>query len=122
MFIAGILFSCQQNRFQQGAVLYENFCANCHMENGQGLGELYPPLAGADYLKNHFDEVPCIIQNGMKGPVLVNGVTYDMEMLPIPQLGEVEISNIMNFMNHEWELQQAFTNPTEVKERLNSCK
>ena len=30
-----------------GQRLYTTHCANCHMDNGQGLRQLIPPLAGA---------------------------------------------------------------------------
>ncbi|RYF91981.1 MAG: c-type cytochrome, partial [Chitinophagaceae bacterium] len=33
-----------QRYFVNGKGLYEKNCQNCHGANGEGLGELYPPL------------------------------------------------------------------------------
>ena len=32
----------------QGKQLYTTHCSNCHQENGDGLGKLFPPLAKSD--------------------------------------------------------------------------
>ena len=75
--IGGYLFqSCQSNPYVHGEILYENFCANCHMEDGTGLIGNIPPLAGADFLKKYASDLPCIIRYGIQDTIIVNGKEY----------------------------------------------
>ncbi len=48
LFCFAFIYSCKETPFQQGKILYEYYCANCHMEDGSGLEGLIPPVAGAD--------------------------------------------------------------------------
>ena len=122
LLFAILVLACSQDRYKQGRVIYENFCANCHMEAGQGLKGLYPPLANADFPIDHYTEIPCYIRNGMNYPIVVNGKTYENEMQPIKELGPVEIANVMNFMNFTWEMKQEYISPDQVKTALLKCK
>ncbi len=96
------IFSCQTNTYNQGKILYENFCADCHGKDGAGLKALYPPVAGSDYLLKHIEEVPCYIKHGVSKPMVINGKTYEQPMAAIERLHEVEITNILNFILHQW--------------------
>jgi cytochrome c551 len=80
-----------------GQRLYETHCANCHGKNGQGLTELYPPLLNADYLKNRAAAI-CIIKNGTKGPITVNGKVYTQAMPKNPALYDIDIAQISTFI------------------------
>src|SRR5688572_9693112 len=44
----GTLTKAQQT--EAGGVLFKGTCSTCHQENGQGLADVFPPLAGSDYL------------------------------------------------------------------------
>src|SRR5688500_2734581 len=57
--------------YNQGELLYEKNCSNCHQKNGTGLGRLYPPLEKSDYMKNNFDAVICLMRNGIMGELKV---------------------------------------------------
>lgn len=91
--------SCEQ-KYNQGKVMYEFHCAGCHLDDGTGLGEIYPPLTKSDYVLENIKDFPCIISKGMKGKIIVDGKTYDGEMQGNKGLSAVEISNIINYMNH----------------------
>lgn len=106
----------------QGKVLYNAYCANCHMENGEGLRGLIPPLAKADYLSIYQDDLACIIRNGMKGPITVNGKNYDQEMIGFKDLNEIEISNIVNYINRAWGNNETAKNINQIKANLESCQ
>ncbi len=45
---AGTLTKEQQ--IEAGEVLFEGTCSTCHQDNGAGLPNVFPPLAGSDYL------------------------------------------------------------------------
>ncbi len=91
------LLGCDENPYNQGEYLYGNFCANCHMEDGTGLETLIPPLANSDMVRDHPGVLPCIVRNGIKGRLVVNGKVFNTEMEGIPALTEFEITNILNY-------------------------
>jgi hypothetical protein len=111
------------NPYKHGKILYANFCMNCHMENGEGLKGLIPPLVKADYLTTHRSDIPCNIRNGMKGKLIVNGVEYgQQEMLPIKKLTESEIANIMNYISTSWGNNEKLWTLEEVRQGLDKCQ
>ena len=116
------LLACNEHPFSQGEILYNNFCASCHMEDGVGLRGVIPPLAKADYLRDNPLQIACIIRNGIEGPIQVNGKTYDQPMEGIPQLTEFEIANIINYIHHSWENNLEFVKIDEVRATLATCK
>lgn len=116
------LVNCQSNPYSQGKIMYENFCVNCHMEDGSGLTGNIPPLAGADYLTTNADDLACLIRYGIEGEITVNGQKYTTPMKGIPQLKDVEIANIINYMNHEWGNDNGYTSIQDVQRQLETCE
>jgi mono/diheme cytochrome c family protein len=100
--------SCFTNKQNQGERLYGQHCASCHGEQGQGIGQLIPPLAGSDYLAQHPGQLACIVRVGLKGPITVNGVGYNQLMLGVQdttthhQLSPAQITNLLNFIESHW--------------------
>ena len=92
------------------------------MEDGSGLGKNIPPLAKADFLTKHADQLACIIRYGIKEPVIVNGITYTTPMEGVPQLTDIEITNVINYINHSWGNDNGFTRPDVVQKALGNCK
>ncbi len=70
----------EKQYYREGQKLYTMYCANCHQEDGSGLGKLIPPLAGSDYMEENFSESICGIKNGFKGEMRVNGIIYNQAM------------------------------------------
>lgn len=114
--------ACKDTPFQQGKILYGNFCANCHMDDGSGLEGLIPPLAQADYYKENVLESACLIRYGMDGPVEVNGRTYNQPMPGTDKLTEFEIANILNYINEAWYDDLPYVKLEDVRAMLKSCK
>lgn len=108
--------------YKDGALLYEKHCENCHMEDGSGLEALYPPLANSDMLKSMDIAAACVIRNGLQGPVTVNGIQYDMEMPPMPQLSGVEIANLLNYIHNAWGNERDYISLEKVQANLERCK
>ena len=115
-------YSACQSTYPQGQAIYERYCATCHMETGEGLRGLYPPLAQSDYLTNHREKLPCIIRNGIEGPIIVNGKTYNQPMVAVPDLNETEIHNLLNYISQAWENELPYFSPKEIEKALNQCK
>ncbi len=107
---------------KQGENLYLANCATCHGDNGEGLRNLYPPLADADYLKLHRSELSCIIKNGMTHPIVVNGKNFHMPMPAADKLNAVEIHNILNYICNSWDNEMEYFTPKEVESQLKKCQ
>ncbi len=124
VYFAGLLIfliaSCGPSR-NQGAYLYERECSSCHMPDGSGLGALYPPLANSDYLRENQGNLACIIKYGISDTMIVNGIQYDMPMEGIKKLNEVEITNIINYINTAWNNQIAEQKLEDISAQLKKC-
>ncbi|MBL7814911.1 MAG: cytochrome c [Saprospiraceae bacterium] len=108
--------------YKQGRTLYARHCANCHQENGEGLRGLVPPIAKADYLSTHRADLPCIIRGGLKGVVIVNGVTYGaQEMQAFPNFTEFEVANILNYISTNLGNSEKIWTTEEVREGFKKC-
>ena len=114
------LIGCQSNPFQQGEILYVNFCSNCHMTDGSGLQNLIPPLNNSDYLKNKNSVIACAIRNGVKGELQIDGKVFNNEMEAIKVLNDVEITNVINYIQHTWGDREYVQIP-EIKNALKEC-
>jgi mono/diheme cytochrome c family protein len=121
LFLAGLL-SCEQQTYQIGERLYKTNCANCHMDHGEGLGALIPPLAGSDYLGKHLNELPCAIRRGLKDTIVVNGKIYSEQMPPNGNLSDIQITNLLNYINSSWGNKQAPYELERVRELLKKCE
>lgn len=117
-----LLWNCGGDKKSQGQRLYNYHCSNCHMNNGEGLGKLYPPLAQADYFLDHQEELPCIIRYGIEGPIEVNGVLYNQAMAGIQDINAVEMANLINYMMRSfYDQPDYFISPEEVGIKLDGC-
>ena len=117
------IFACRQEPFQQGRNLYVTHCQNCHMEDGSGLGTNIPPLAQADFLKDHQDQIACIIRYGIADTIIVNGKQYNEPMAGIGKdvLTEFQIANIINYINHSWGNDFGFVKVENIRAELEDC-
>ncbi|MFT4697076.1 MAG: mono/diheme cytochrome c family protein [Flavobacteriaceae bacterium] len=86
---------------KRGNDIYSNFCISCHLPNGKGVKNIYPPLSDSDYLKNNRDASIKGLKYGLKGEIIVNGTKYNSFMPPMG-LGDDEIADVMNYINHSW--------------------
>lgn len=120
--LIGFVVACNYHPFRQGEILYGNFCASCHGEQGEGFRDLYPPLAGADYFQQNQLEAACIIRHGMEKPIVVNNKEYEQPMSAVIQLNAIEICNIINFLSHQWNPGMKTVTIDQVKEQLEKCK
>lgn len=106
----------------EGHRLFERHCENCHGGNGKGLGKLYPPLASADFMSDT-TRIICIIKNGLKGEIEVNGTKFNKEMPDNIKLTDLEIAEISTYIYNEWSVKEKrLISTKKVTASLNSCK
>lgn len=96
-----------------GAEIYNNFCASCHLSNGEGIKGVFPPLANSDWLKEKREESIHAVKFGLRGPIEVNDVDYD-NLMPELGLSDKEIADVMNYINSSWG--NKLTNPFSEEE------
>jgi len=86
---------------ERGAIIYEDFCVNCHMVDEKGVKNLNPPLASSDFLMNNREISIKTIKFGQKGEIVVNGKKYNSTMVPLG-LTDNEITDLMNYISNTW--------------------
>ncbi len=107
--------------FIQGKQLYLSHCSNCHQQNGKGLGLLYPPLDTSDYMQSRIENVLCLIRNGKKGELLVNGKKFNQPMPGISSLSDLEIAEIATYIYNSWSHQKGIIEVKFASEVLSRC-
>jgi nitrite reductase (NO-forming) len=104
--LAAIAPSAEANtkaeRIEAGAKVYASTCAACHQPSGAGLGTFFPPLAGSDFLMADKARAVSIVLHGLKGPVTVNGKTFDGMMPPQSHLSDEDLANALTFVRNSW--------------------
>ncbi|RED47538.1 c-type cytochrome [Seonamhaeicola aphaedonensis] len=86
---------------ERGQEIYTDFCVNCHMPNGKGVENVYPPLANSDYLKQNRTASIRGIKFGQEGEITVNGFKYNGAMTPLG-LSDDEVADVMNYITNSW--------------------
>jgi nitrite reductase (NO-forming) len=86
-----------------GEATFTRTCAACHQANGQGMPNMFPPLAGSDYLaKASKDTIISHVLHGLTGEITVNGKTYNGTMPPLGHLPDYEIARVLTFVRASW--------------------
>jgi len=118
-------FSQDQIRMMQytsdGQQLYNQYCSNCHQENGTGLGTLYPPIAQSDFLSADIDPIICLIRNGREGQTVINGITYNQPMPANKSLTALEIAEITTYLIVTWTEKPELVSVIRVEKSLGKC-
>lgn len=98
----------------RGKGVYESYCITCHMEQGEGLESVFPPLAKSDYLMADKKRSIVITLKGQTGEIKVNGVTYNGEMTSF-DLSDQEVSDVLNYVRNSFGNKGEAVKPEEVK-------
>lgn len=127
--IIAIMISCQnqetidlQNYMSNGKDIYKAKCQNCHGENGEGLGQLAPPLTDSVFLKVNKNRLACIIKNGANESFTIHGKEYKEKMPAFPELADIDVAQVMVFVTNSFGNKQGFVAYQEVSRQLQNCK
>jgi glucose/arabinose dehydrogenase/cytochrome c553 len=82
----------------EGSILYRTYCASCHQQNGKGDNNLFPPLAGSDWVNGEEERLISIVLNGLQGEIKVNGKTYNGLMPRNDHLDDHAIASILTYI------------------------
>lgn len=89
-----------EESLRDGEEIYLDFCVQCHMNNGQGVPNAFPPLAQSDYLKDINKSISAL-KYGLQGPITVNGKPYN-GVMATQGLDNEEIADVMNYILRSW--------------------
>ncbi len=99
---------------QKGKQLYALHCQSCHMENGQGQPDIFPPLAKTTYVKDVKKNIKIILE-GQSGEITVNGKKYNGMMPAQPYLTDLEIAEVLTYVRSSWGNKYPAVKPAQVK-------
>lgn len=74
--------------YEEGKTLFTTICAVCHQPTGLGLPNMFPPLAGSDWVTAPGPErLIRIVLHGFQGPIKVNGTPFTTPAPMMPPQG-----------------------------------
>ncbi len=92
----------RQQSIADGAEIHQDFCAQCHLDTGVGVPGAFPPLNKSDYLFEDITRSIAGIKYGLKGPIVVNGESYN-GLMANQGLDDEEIADVMNYILNSWD-------------------
>jgi nitrite reductase (NO-forming) len=98
----------------RGKDVYGSYCITCHMEKGEGIETVYPPLAKSDYLMADKKRSIVVTIKGLTGEIKVNGQTYNGDMTGF-DLTDQEASDVLNYIRNSFGNKGEAVKPEEVK-------
>ena len=104
----------------KGQLVYEEHCANCHGNAGEGFA-MYPPLMQADYLIEHSEKFACIVYYGLADSIQVNGENYQLAMPGNTMLSETDLTNLANFVFKQFASETYQFNVKDIQNQLENC-
>ncbi|MFT6054216.1 MAG: nitrite reductase (NO-forming) [Roseivirga sp.] len=86
---------------EDGKGIYQGLCMACHLNEGQGIASVFPPIAKSDYLMADLDRSIKIMLEGQQGEIIVNGKKYN-GVMPAPGLDDKDIADVLNYVRNSW--------------------
>lgn len=126
--IAVVINACQSaseiemaKYVSNGKDIYQARCQNCHGQNGEGLGELAPPLTDTIFLKVNKQKLACYIKNGVNEPMQINGKTYHEKMPGFKDLHDIDIAQVIVYITNSFGNKQGMYPYEQVAKDLKNC-
>ena len=104
----------KEERIARGQRIFASTCAACHQPAGQGIENVFPPLAGSDFLNADKARAIRIVINGLNGPVTVNGKTYN-SVMPALGLSDEDAAYALAYAYNNWKNAGYDVTPAEIK-------
>jgi mono/diheme cytochrome c family protein len=87
-----------------GAVAYGR-CVVCHTATGEGVPNIFPPLAGSEWVTGPAARPIAVVLHGLQGAVTVKGVTYTNAMMAygtgVP-MSDTEVAAVVTHIRSSW--------------------
>ncbi len=98
----------------RGKEVYNTYCMSCHQEQGEGIEDIYPPVAKSDYLMADKKRSIAQILYGVTGEMKVNGKIYNSDMIGF-DMSDKEVSDVLNYVRNSFNGKSVAVTPEEVK-------
>jgi nitrite reductase (NO-forming) len=112
----------KEQQVEAGKKLFLGTCSVCHQQAGEGVPQVFPPLAKSDWLMADKGRSIEVVLNGLSGPIKVNGAEYNSVMPPMSQLNDDEVANILTFVRNSWGNSGDAVTPDEVAKVRSTTK
>ncbi len=100
-------------KIQAGQVLFSSICAACHQPTGRGIPNVFPPLAGSDFLNDDKNRAIKTVINGRQGEIIVNGQKFNNSMPKVP-LSDEDIADVLTYVYNSFGNSGIEVTPAEV--------
>ncbi len=100
-------------KIQAGQVLFSSICAACHQPTGRGIPNVFPPLAGSDFLNDDKNRAIKTVINGRQGEIIVNGQRFNNSMPKFP-LSDDDIADVLTYVYNSFGNSGIEVTPAEV--------
>lgn len=84
-----------------GKNVYQTTCQACHQPNGEGMPNVFPPLAKSDYLNKNKEASIDAVAHGLQGEITVNGKKYN-GIMPPQNLNNKQIAAVLTYVYSQW--------------------
>lgn len=107
-----------QEQIQRGQATYMMVCFACHQPTGLGMPNMFPPLAGSDWVNSPKpDRIIRMVLQGYTGPITVNGKPFTSIaplMPPQAALTDQQIADVLTFVRSSWGNKADAVSPDQV--------
>jgi len=110
--IAGLTKEIQAAKGKQ---VYMQTCFVCHQLDGKGIPNQIPPVAKSDYLMADTERAIRTVLQGQSGEIVVNGKKYNGTMLPLYNLSDDEVANVLTYVQSSFGNPGGTVAPSEVR-------
>lgn len=104
----------------RGQTVYMQVCFACHQPTGQGLPNMFPPLAGSDWVTaKRPGRMIRMVLHGFTGPFRLNGAAFKSPAPLMPAQGaalnDQQIADVLTFVRNSFGNAASAVTPEEVK-------
>ena len=110
------LSDAEKAMVQKGAVVFRGACAACHQLDGRGQPGLAPPLRDSEWVTGPSERLVRIALHGVRGPIEVDGRTWDLEMPGQGHLSDRELAEVLSYLRRAFGHQASCVTPKAVKQ------
>ncbi len=99
------LTPAQLARMEKGETFYRTSCANCHGEDGAGIGAVGPPLKDSPWVVDAPERLARIVLHGLQGPIDVLGEQWNSAMPAhgnYPGFDDEVASGLLTYLRRSW--------------------
>ena len=85
----------------RGKRVFEANCMACHQGSGEGIANVFPPLAKSDFLMADKNRSIQIVSKGLSGSIKVNGKTFN-SVMPAQALNNEDIASVLTYVRNSF--------------------